>query len=69
MFMFMSIGYQGYVTNIKINIFTPGAEIDIYVRWLISTMLKHIIGLSKHVWSFWTCFKLFESQGNYVWSE
>ena len=28
--MFMSIGYQGYATNIKINIFTPGAEIDIY---------------------------------------
>ena len=23
---------QGYATNIKINIFTPGAEIDIYVR-------------------------------------
>ena len=56
--MFMSIGYQGYATNIKINIFTPGAEIDIYVRWF-----------SKHVWSFWICFKLFESQGNYVWSE
>ena len=30
--MFMSIGYQGYATNIKFNIFTPGAEIDIYVR-------------------------------------
>ena len=29
--MFMSIGYQGYSTNIQINIFTPGAEIDIYV--------------------------------------
>ena len=53
----------------QINIFTPGAEIDIYVRWLISTMLKYIIGFSKHVWSFWICFKLFECQGNYVWSE
>ena len=48
----MSIGYQGDATNIKINMFTPGAEIDIYVRCLISTMLKHIIGFSKHVWSF-----------------